>query len=172
MHFLRHAFSEAESGKGLVVGCRIIGCGVANRGDDAAGLLVVRRLRELGVEALEHGGEGLTLMEHWEGQEAVVLIDAVVTGAAPGAVTVWEGRDAPMMEGFCRTSTHAVGVAEAVRLARVLDRLPQRLLIYGIEGRRFDLGSAPSAEVVAATERLARRLAVEGGLSHVFSSAG
>jgi len=44
------------------VSLRIIGCGNLDRGDDAAGLLVARRLRALGVEAAEHSGEGLTLL--------------------------------------------------------------------------------------------------------------
>jgi hydrogenase maturation protease len=144
------------------MGYQIIGCGNAGRGDDAAGLLVARRLRELGVDALEHSGEGLALIESWRGQDAVILIDAVVTGAAPGAVTVWDGSEAPVAADSCRSSTHAFGVAEAVKLARVLGRLPARLLIYGIEGRRFDLGSAPCAEVAAASERLAQRLAGTG----------
>ena len=136
---------------------RIIGCGNAARGDDAAGLLVVRQLRAWGADALEHSGEGLSLMESWRGHDAVIVIDAVVTGAAPGAVAVWDGREAPVIRNG-RRSTHAFGVAEAVELARVLGRLPARLLIYGIEGRGFDLGSAPSPEVVAAAEHLAQRL--------------
>ncbi len=138
--------------------CRIIGCGNAARGDDAAGLLVARRLREWGVDTLEHSGEGLALMESWRGHDAVIVIDAVVTGGTPGAVTVWDGRKAPVIQDRRRNSTHAFGVAEAVELARVLGRLPPRLSIYGIEGRRFDLGSAPSPEVSAAAERLAQRL--------------
>ena len=137
----------------------IIGCGNAERGDDAAGLLVARRLRALGVDALEHSGEGLALIENWEGADTVILIDAVITGAAPGAVTVWDGRQAAVSKNFWRNSTHAFGVAEAVELARVLARMPPRLLIYGIEGRRFVLGSAPSREVAAAAERLAQHLA-------------
>jgi hydrogenase maturation protease len=55
-------------------------------------------------------------------------------------------------------TTHAFGVAEAVELARVLGRLPHRLSIYGIEGRKFDLGSAPSLEVALAVERLVQQL--------------
>jgi hydrogenase maturation protease len=45
-----------------------------------------------------------------------------------------------------------------VELARVLGRLPHRLSIYGIEGRKFDLGSAPSLEVALAVERLVQQL--------------
>jgi hypothetical protein len=36
---------------------------------------------------------------------------------------------------------HHFGLAEAVELARVLDRLPPRLWIYGIEGRQSEQGS-------------------------------
>jgi hydrogenase maturation protease len=138
---------------------RIIGCGAANRGDDAAGLLAVRRLRELGIEAYEHNGDGATLIERWQGQDAVILIDAVVTGGIPGAVTVWDAKGAPVTGDFYRSSTHSFGVAEAVKLARVLGRMPRQLLIYGIEGRGFDLGSAPCPQVVAAAEELAQHLA-------------
>ena len=138
--------------------CLIIGCGNVERGDDAAGVLVVRRLRELGADALEHSGEGLSLMESWEGCDSVILIDAVVTGAAPGAITVWDGNLSPPSSATQGCTTHAFGVAEAVKMARILDRLPRRLLIYGIEGRRFELGSAPSPEVAQAVECLVQQL--------------
>ena len=36
----------------------ILGCGNPDRSDDAAGVLVVRRLRELGIHADEFGGDG------------------------------------------------------------------------------------------------------------------
>jgi hydrogenase maturation protease len=138
--------------------CRIIGCGNPERGDDAAGVLVARRLRELGSDALEHSGEGLALMESWLGCDSVILIDAVITGAAPGAITVWDGNLSRITGETRGCTTHAFGVAEAVELARVLDRLPRRLLIYGIESRKFELGSAPSPEVAQAVKRLVQQL--------------
>jgi hydrogenase maturation protease len=159
LHFVRDALPAREGGKGIVRECRIIGCGAVGRGDDGAGLLVARRLREFGIEAQEHSGDGLALMESWQGPDAVILIDTVVTGSAAGTVTIWDGKKVPVIGDVLRTSTHAFGVAEAVDLARVLDRMPARLTIYGIEGRRFDPGSAPSTEVIAAAESLARRLA-------------
>lgn len=41
-------------------------------------------------------------------------------------------------------STHTVSVAEAVEMARVMGRLPDRLLIYGIEGADFGSGDGLS----------------------------
>jgi hydrogenase maturation protease len=140
--------------------CRIIGCGHPDRGDDAAGLLVARRLRALGLEAEEHTGDGLSLIERWQESETVILIDAVVTGAAPGELIIRDGAEARPVADVHR-STHAFGVAEALQLARTLDRMPHRLVIYGIEGRRFHLGSTPSPEVEAACESLAQRIARE-----------
>jgi hydrogenase maturation protease len=137
---------------------RIIGCGSAGRGDDAVGLLVVRQLRELGIEACEHRGDGSALIDRWHGHETVILIDAVVSGGVPGSVTVWDDWAAAALSDCFGYSTHAFGVAEAVKLARVLGLMPARLVIYGIEGRRFELGSAPSPEVVTAAEELAHRL--------------
>lgn len=137
---------------------RIIGIGTADRGDDAAGLLVARRLRELGVEALEHSRDGLALIEAWRGYDDVVLIDAVVTGAPAGAITRWDGAGAPVIADPVRASTHAFGVAEALKLARALGRMPARLTIYGIEAAQFEIGGALTPEVAAAVERLAQEL--------------
>ncbi|HOK45637.1 MAG TPA: hydrogenase maturation protease [Bryobacteraceae bacterium] len=137
----------------------IIGCGNPDRGDDAAGLLVVKRLRSMGIAAEEHSGEGLALMEAWSGAGSVILIDAVVTGAAPGAISVWDARTAPVSRGAFRASTHSFGAAEAVELARALDRLPASLTIYGIEGKNFERGARPAPEVLAAVEEVAQRIA-------------
>jgi len=140
----------------------ILGCGNADRCDDGAGLLVVRRLRELGIKAQELDGNPLALIEAWsEGDGEVAVIDAVVSGRAPGEITTWDARAAPLPAGEFRCSTHDFSVGEAVELARALGRLPAKLTLYGIEGARFDCGMPPSREVVEAVDRLARQLASE-----------
>ena len=138
--------------------CRIIGCGTDHRGDDAAGLVVVRRLSEIGVEAYEHSGDGVALMERWQGADAVVLIDAVVGHGPLGSLAIWDGSKVPMSDNVFRSSTHGVGIAEAVKLARALDRMPSRLWICGVEGHQFELGTGLSPEVAKTVERLALRL--------------
>ncbi len=132
--------------------------GTIDRGDDAAGLLVARRLRELGIDAAEHSRDGLSLLEAWRGCEDVILIDAVVTGAPPGEILRWDGADASVIADPVRSSTHAFGVAEALKLARALGRMPARLTIYGIEARQFQMGSSLTPEVAAAVEKLAREI--------------
>ena len=61
----------------------------------------------------------------------------------------------PLPPELQRSSTHLLGVAEAVELARALGRLPARTVVYGIEGASFDTGAALSPEAAAAVEVVA-----------------
>ncbi len=137
----------------------ILGCGNPDRGDDGAGLAVIRRIRELGIDAVEHAGEMLGLVDAWYGSAEVTLIDAAVTGAAPGTITVWNADECPLPLGTFRCSTHGFGVAEAVELARSMGRLPAKLTVYGIEGATFDHGMPLSPAVADAVEQVADGIA-------------
>ena len=118
----------------------IIGCGNQQRRDDGAGIQVAERVRELGIEADRHSGEAVDLIEAWKGADNVILVDAVLTGAPVGTVRAWDGEQL-LASVRPNASTHGLGVAEAIELAHVLDRLPTRVRVYGIEGRRFELGA-------------------------------
>jgi len=140
---------------------QIIGCGNPERGDDGAGLLVVERLRELGIEALgvtTHTcpGEATELSSAWRSDDDLVVVDAVVTGAPVGTVHRWDG--IPPAASSPSASTHGLGVIQALRLAHVLGCVPKLLEVYGIEGRRFEPGSPPSPKVKAAAEDLAQQI--------------
>jgi len=140
----------------------ILGCGNRQRGDDAAGILAAERLKALGLAAEVCAGEAAELMEAWSGADDVIVIDAVVTGAAAGTVHVWDGQRPPALV-MSAGSTHGLGVAQAIALARALDRLPARLRVYGIEGSTFEIGSAVSPEVERAVEEVVQRIAAELG---------
>ncbi|MCL5006297.1 MAG: hydrogenase maturation protease [Acidobacteria bacterium] len=128
----------------------VIGIGNAYRSDDAVGLVVVRRLKEQtqgSVQILEHGGEGADLMESWRDARAVILVDAAHSGARPGTIHRIDCRHQPLPHSMFGDSTHAFGVAEAVELSRVLGRLPPRLVMFGIEGESYKLGTELSPAV-------------------------
>lgn len=136
----------------------LIGLGNDLRGDDAAGLLVARAAREAsrgGVDVVEAGGEPIDLLDAWEDAEAAVVIDAVVSGATAGAIQRIDATAGPLPAPFAAPSTHALGLAEAVELARALGRLPDRLIVFGIEGTDFATGGEPSAAIRSAVASLA-----------------
>lgn len=139
----------------------VIGVGNPYRRDDAAGRLALRQLRgrfPREVATLEHDGEGTSLMEAWQGADLVILVDAVQSRATPGSVHRFDAGAAPLPATGMRDSTHAVGVPEAVELARALGRLPPRLIVYGITGRTFDAGEGLSPEVARAVNDVADRV--------------
>ena len=143
---------------------RLIGVGNRWRGDDAAGLLVAGRVRALhpgGLSVVEHEGEPVELIDACEGAQAVWLIDAVSSGAKPGALHRFDASDHGLPAALFRVSTHRLGVADALAFARALGRLPPRVVVYGIEGTRFEAGRPPSPAVVATAERLAAALVEE-----------
>ena len=142
----------------------VIGLGNAFRGDDGVGRVVARRLREIalpGVTVREESGEGAALMEAWMDAGAVILVDAVQSGAAPGTIHRLDATRTPVPSRFFHYSTHAFSVAEAVELARALNQLPPRLILYGIEGGDFTAGEQLSPEVAAAVDELLPRIRQE-----------
>jgi hydrogenase maturation protease len=142
----------------------VIGIGNAYRRDDAVGLVLARRLKEEfreRVEVLEHSGEGTALMEAWKNAKAVILLDAVHSGGAPGIVYRLDAQTTPIPAQFFHYSTHAFSVAEAVELARTLAQLPPRLIIYGIEGASFKAGTSLSPAVESAMPEIVERIRQE-----------
>jgi len=137
----------------------VIGVGNAYRGDDAAGLLVARLLREMGLDStmiMEHSGEGASLMEAWRGAGAVILIDAVSSGSAPGEIHHLEPILNPLPAQMFHSSTHAFSLPDAIEMAQALNELPPRLLVFGIEGRNFQSGAELSPEVSSALPQVAK----------------
>jgi hydrogenase maturation protease len=125
----------------------VIGVGNEYRSDDAVGLVVARRLRQLSLEnvtVIEESGEGTDLMESWKGAHMVIIVDAASSGAKPGTIHRIDARAQRIPTGLLRYSTHAFGVGEAVELARAMNRLPPHMVVYGIEGERFDEGTVLS----------------------------
>jgi hydrogenase maturation protease len=135
-----------------------IGIGNRLRGDDAAGLLAARAVRERSdgeLEVHELEGEPVDLIEAWRGAEHVCVADAVASGGKPGEIHRVDATAAPLPAKLAGPSTHALGLAEAIELARALDRLPARLVVYGIEAASFEVGAGCGPQVLAAVERVA-----------------
>ncbi|MGD0652559.1 MAG: hydrogenase maturation protease [Verrucomicrobiia bacterium] len=156
----------------------IIGIGNPDRGDDAVGVIVAQRLRQrlpAQVPILQTTGDPGFLLEAWQTAETVILIDAVQSGAPPGTIHRLDAHESPLPANFFRCSTHALGLPEAIELARALnlsrseqdqsrpgrdksrserDELPPQLIVYGIEAKDFTAGTGLSVPVEQAADQL------------------
>jgi hydrogenase maturation protease len=148
--------------------CIVIGVGNPHRGDDAAGPAVARQLRNdviadpaIQPKIAKHGGEATTLILQMEGVEQVFLIDACVSGAAPGTIHRFDVSSTAIPAVASGFSSHGFGLWAAIELARALGRLPRRSIVYAIEGASFETGAPLSPAVAAAVAEAVRRLRAE-----------
>ena len=133
----------------------VIGVGNPFRCDDAAGLAVANRLRRVPAHQSTLGG--FELMDLWEDANEVVIVDAMHSGASPGTVATYDAVEESLPTGLF-ASSHAIGVVETIELARSLGRLPQRLVVYGIEADRLENGTDLSPAVSAAVARVVEEI--------------
>jgi hydrogenase maturation protease len=110
---------------------------------------------------LEREGEPAGLIDAWNGAEALWLVDAVSSGSPPGTVHRIDVAEQELPSDLFRASTHHLGLAEAVELARALGRLPERVVFYGIEGGSFDAGEGLTPAVEDAVGEVAAAIRKE-----------
>jgi len=152
----------------------VIGLGNSVLSDDAAGLIVMRRVQQrvsaADIELLEMGAGGIRLLDVIPGYDRVVLIDAVMTGeAAPGTLfevrlvdtgdsyvpnepTDGPGRLASLIAHSPRlASAHDADLSTTLDLARRLGAaMPKEIIIFGIEAENISEFSEELTPAVAA----------------------
>jgi len=136
----------------------IIGVGNLYRSDDAVGILIARKFKDMASDRIsvkEQSGEGTSLMEAWKGYDRVLIVDAVSSGASPGSIHRMDASREPIPSKFFSCSTHDFGVAEAIEMARALGQLPRQLQLFGVEGKNFQPGEILSSEIEQAIELVA-----------------
>jgi hydrogenase maturation protease len=129
----------------------VVGLGTAH-GDDAIGIQVARRIAATaaGVDVVE-SDDPAGLLDLWAGRRLVIVVDAVVSGAEPGSIAVLDATAAPLPASrWAGGGTHALGLPAAVELARTLGRLPERLVVVGVEADSAKPGAALSDRAATA----------------------
>lgn len=129
----------------------VVGIGQPAAGDDGVGLVVARALAARGVEVRE-AADASVVLALLEAGRRVVIVDAVVGGGAPGAVVRLD--PGALAAGPAPLSSHGLGVADAIELARTLyGEGAARVAIVGVAIERpagAALGLSPA--VAAAVE--------------------
>jgi hydrogenase maturation protease len=147
----------------------VIGIGQELRGDDGAGLAVVRRWQkhypqtsnQVRVELCPL--PGLDLLNVWDGARVAIIVDTVASDARPGkfadgSLSELDRRDIESF-GVGSQSAHGLGLAESIELAEKLccEELPE-IRILAIAGSEFELGTGLSDMVKKALPRAAEHL--------------
>jgi hydrogenase maturation protease len=142
----------------------VIGVGSRDRSDDGVGPAVadlVRKRATEGLDVVTSSGDPVDLIDAWSEAELAIVVDALVPHAEPGRVLRFDATRQPLRTGLFVASSHELGVAHAVELARALAVLPPRLVVFGIEAGGFELGAPLSPAVARAVSRVADQVLAE-----------
>ena len=135
----------------------ILGVGNPFRRDDGIGPAVISRLKsenELeGIDLLDGGTDGLSLIEYIKGYEKVLIVDAVDMGMVPGEVRVFSPDEAKLKIKTDVLSTHGFGLAEVIGLMGTLE-MKTDLRIIGIQAKDVTFGEGLSPEVSSKIEEI------------------
>jgi len=123
-------------------GTLVLGIGNPIKSDDAIGLRVAERVRDMGLKGVtveEESTSGLEIIDIIMDYERVIVIDAISTGRhAPGKVSVHrpEEFDHMVMPG----SSHEINIFTALEMGKRIspDRMPQALYLVAIEAKDLE----------------------------------
>lgn len=140
----------------------ILGLGNDWASDDGAGPAVVRRLQEHDLGGVTYRITPYpdpTLVDWLADVDALIVVDAVSSGAAPGTIHHLDWRPGLLeARGIEQISAHGFGLREVLALAESLGRLPDRVTLWGVEVAATGPGPELSPPVAAAVDELVRRL--------------
>ncbi len=129
----------------------VLGIGNVLLRDEGVGVRVIEELytrytfpRE--VELLDGGTSGIELLSYIRGREMVVIIDAMINGYSPGMVFRIEGNDVPAVF-MTSISPHQFGISGLLATARLIEVLPENMILFGVEPKDMGTGISLSEEV-------------------------
>ncbi len=135
------------------------------RSDDAVGPLIAEELSRHHLEVPVHlsDGEPGGLLDLWSHLDRVVVVDAVITGQGnPGTIHILQASAEPLPV-VSHASSHGIGLAESIELARSLRQLPDDVRLVGIEAGSLEPGTQLTPEVREAIPDAVAQILVEVG---------
>jgi hydrogenase maturation protease len=141
----------------------VIGCGNLLCGDDAAGPMLIRRLRDrrlpASIRRFDAATDAISVIDAIRGMDRVILVDACSSGAEPGTIREVSGSEAEDIPP-ARIAVHSVRWNHALAGARRMlgPGYPHEVNVWLIEGEHFEPGDPLTPEVDQAIDRLVARL--------------
>jgi hydrogenase maturation protease len=145
----------------------IVGLGNVLLGDDGLGVAAVEFLKQEfdlpeGVDAIDGGTLGLSLLPILQNARRVILVDAIAADAEPGSLVRLEGNEVAHAAAN-RLSPHQVGVADLLVGLRLLGGLPEEIVLLGLVPQTIELSLARSVFVEKQMPQLVLAIAEEMG---------
>ena len=135
----------------------VLGIGNLLLSDEGAGCRCVEELERRytlppEVRCVDGGTAGFELLPLVEDAQVLIIIDALKDGRQPGTVILVEDEAVPRLM-LTRTSPHQIGISEVLATAQLTGKVPERLLLFGIEPKSLEVAMGLSPEVEQGLEK-------------------
>ena len=90
------------------------------------------------VTVMDGGTQGLYLLPYVTAARRLIVFDAVDYGLEPGSMRLVENEEVPLFMGAKKMSLHQTGFQEVLASALMLDRLPEAMLLIGVQPVELD----------------------------------
>ena len=127
---------------------KIIAVGNDLYGDDGIGNAVLNALSQIPemkeIELIDGATDALGLIDHFEGTEHIIIVDAAQMWEKPGTVKVFSREDVKLKIKMDHLSVHGISLAETFDIAQAVDSLPEKITIIGIEPKNIGISETLS----------------------------
>jgi hydrogenase maturation protease len=144
----------------------VLGIGNILWADEGFGVRCVEALNaayEFGddVTVLDGGTQGLYLLPFLEEARRLIVFDAVDYGMQPGEMVIARDDDVPRFMGVKKMSLHQTGFQEVIACASLADRLPESMVLIGVQPEQLEDFGGSLRDIVKAQIPRALEAALE-----------
>lgn len=137
---------------------KIIGIGNTLYSDEGVGVHIIpyldnALLKVPNLEIVEGTTDGIKLLEPVEDADYLIIVDAINAGKKPGTIITIKDEEIPKYYGI-KMSIHQVGFQEVLSAAMFRERLPEKMIMYGIQPESLELGLELSETVTKQLPKL------------------
>ena len=127
---------------------KVIAVGNDLYGDDGVGNAVLHELEKMPemkeIELIDGATDALGLIDHFSGVDHVIIVDAAQMGEIPGTVKVFNKEEVKLKIKMDHLSVHGISLAETFDIAQIVDSLPKKITIIGIEPKNIGISQSLS----------------------------
>jgi hydrogenase maturation protease len=151
--------------EGSFMNILVLGVGNLLLMDEGVGVRAIEALLEKfeippEIDLVDGGTAGMELLGQLQDRDALIILDAVNCGKPAGTVVRMEGPQVPALLRR-KISPHQLGLSDLLAAARMTDRLPPKLVLFGVQPKEMDTGLGLSPEVAASLQELVLMTALE-----------
>lgn len=138
----------------------VIGVGSSFGADNIAQYVIELLQKKYHIQCDYYDRPGLYLLDYMKDFNCLHLIDAIVSDKPVGTLHRYED-----IKDLCADdillSSHGVGIAEVLSLGSILNCLPEKIIIHGIEIDNDTVMEPRSQDMMKSCDSLANRIAEE-----------